>query len=61
MISQPTRAWNIPLIDIIFLPFERDLIKKLSITQEPLEDQLVWSHTTDGVYLVKSGYNTLNH
>jgi hypothetical protein len=47
--------------DIIFLPFERDLIKKLPITQEPLEDQLVWSHTTDGVYLVKSGYNTLNH
>jgi hypothetical protein len=61
MISQPTKAWNIPLIDNIFLPFERDLIKQLPITHEPLEDQLMLPHTKNGVYSVKSGYNTLKH
>ncbi|MCI01383.1 putative ribonuclease H protein, partial [Trifolium medium] len=38
-----------------------ELIKQLPLIQEPIEDQLMWPHTKDGLYSVKSGYNLLRH
>jgi hypothetical protein len=56
-----TKDWKTSLIDRIFLPFERDLIKQLPLIQEPSEDYLMWPHTPEGVYTVRSGYNILKH
>jgi hypothetical protein len=61
MITQPSIAWNIPLIDNIFMPTERELIKQLPITQEPTKDKLMWPYIKDGCYYVKTGYNVLKH
>jgi hypothetical protein len=58
---QPTKEWNSSLIDRIFIPFERDLIKQLPIIQDSIEDYLMWPHTPEGGYTVKSGYNILKH
>jgi hypothetical protein len=52
ILKQPSTTWNDTLIDSIFLPFERDLIKQLPLTQEPMEDQIMWPHTINGCYTV---------
>jgi hypothetical protein len=59
ILNQPNPTWNVTLIDNTFLPFERDLIKQLPLIQEPMEDQIMWPHTTNGCYNVKSGYNIM--
>jgi hypothetical protein len=59
IVTHPTTTWNSALIDNIFILFERDFIKQLPLTQEPMEDQLMWPHTSDGCYTVKSGYYLL--
>jgi hypothetical protein len=61
IITHPTKAWNTTLIDTMFIPFEGDFIKQLPLTQEPMEDQLMWPHTADGCYTVKSSYYLLKH
>jgi hypothetical protein len=61
MINQHTAAWNIPLIDSIFMPSEGELIKQIPITQNTMKDKLMWPYTKDGCYDVKSGYNILKH
>jgi hypothetical protein len=55
----PNLGWNTSLINNIFLPFERDLIQQLPLTQEPIEDQIMWPHTNTGLYTVRSGYNMI--
>jgi hypothetical protein len=61
MTLQPNKGWNHDLIDQIFLPFEGSLIKQIPIILEPIEDQLMWPHSKDGLYTVKYGYNLLKH
>jgi hypothetical protein len=56
---QPTEDWNTDIIDQVFFPFERDQIKKIPLIKEQTEDQLMWPHTKDGSYSVKSGYNMI--
>jgi ribonuclease HI len=57
--NHPLTSWNTSLINSIFLPFERELIQQIPLTQEPNEDQIMWPHTNNGIYTVKSGYNVL--
>jgi hypothetical protein len=59
IIEQPTKRWNSTLIDQIFLPFEGTLIKQTPLIMEDTEDLLMWPHTKEGTYTVKSGYNLL--
>jgi hypothetical protein len=59
MTLSPSLSWNSPLIDSIFMQSEGDLIKQLPLFQNPTEDKLMWPHTTDGCYSVRSGYNIL--
>jgi hypothetical protein len=59
--KQPIIDWDSNVINNTFLPFEGSLIKQLPLTQESLEDQLMWPHTKDGYYSVRSGYNIINH
>jgi hypothetical protein len=60
MTFQPNKCWNHDLIDQIFLPFEGTLIKQIPLIMEPIDDQLMWPHSKQGTYTVKSGYNLLN-
>jgi hypothetical protein len=59
MLSQPYNRWNDQLIDSIFMPMEGEFIKQTPLILEPIEDQLMWPHTKQGSYTVKSGYNLL--
>jgi hypothetical protein len=38
---------------------EGELIKQIPLILEPIQDQLMWPHTKQGSYTVKSGYNLL--
>nr|POF08645.1 hypothetical protein CFP56_04766 [Quercus suber]POF09161.1 hypothetical protein CFP56_77768 [Quercus suber] len=42
-----------------FAPLEVDLILKIPHSSNYDEDKLVWPHTANGIYSVKSGYNFL--
>jgi hypothetical protein len=57
----PSKSWNSNVIDQCFIPSEGDLIKQTPLIMEPVDDQLMWPHTKDGNYSVKSGYNLLKH
>jgi hypothetical protein len=59
MLAQPTKNWNSSLINQLFLPFESTLIQQTPLLVEDIADQLMWPHTKDGYYTVKSGYNLL--
>jgi hypothetical protein len=43
----------------VFFPFERDQIQQIPLIMEQNEDQLMWPHTKEGSYTVKSGYNMI--
>jgi hypothetical protein len=60
-LDSPTKQWNSILIDNIFIPSEGSLIKQTPLIMEPIEDQLMWPHSKEGTYTVKSGYNLLKH
>ncbi|GAU19906.1 hypothetical protein TSUD_95110 [Trifolium subterraneum] len=59
MLFHPYKCWNSDIINQLFLPFERDLIKQTPLIPETLEDQLMWPHSKEGIYTVKSGYNLI--
>nr|POF07297.1 hypothetical protein CFP56_45438 [Quercus suber] len=44
----------------LFLPHEVLLIQSIPLCQRPVEDKLIWSHNSSGVYSVKSGYKLLS-
>jgi hypothetical protein len=57
--ENPTKSWDTGVIDQHFLPFEGSIIKQIPLTMEQNEDQLMWPHSKDGNYSVKTGYNLL--
>jgi hypothetical protein len=57
--ANTVRSWNTGVIDQKIFPFESTLIKQIPLTMEQHDDQLMWPHTKDGEYSVKSGYNLL--
>ena len=59
LIDQQTRTWYIDILNGFFAPLEVDLILKIPLSFNYVEDKLVWPHTANGVYSVKSGYNFL--
>ncbi|GAU23366.1 hypothetical protein TSUD_334130 [Trifolium subterraneum] len=59
MVFVPSKGWNHTIIDQTVLPFEGELIKQIPLIPEIKEDQLMWPHTKEGVYAVKSGYNLI--
>jgi hypothetical protein len=61
ILNNPTKQWNTSLIDQTFIPSEGYIIKQSPLIMEHVDDQLMWPHTTDGTYSVKSGYNLLKH
>jgi hypothetical protein len=61
ILNTPTKGWNSSLIDQNFFQFEGNIIKQTPLIMEPVEDQLMWPHTIDGNYSVKSGYHLLKH
>ena len=52
-------SWDIEILKDYFAPLEVDLILKIPLSYNYVEDKLVWPHTANGVYSVKSGYNFL--
>jgi hypothetical protein len=57
--NHPHKSWNHSLIDNNFLPFEGDIIKQTPLILEYTEDTLMWPHSKDGAYTVRSGYNLM--
>jgi hypothetical protein len=53
--------WNSNIIDSCFISSEGDLIKQIPLIMDSMEDQLMWPHSKDGSYTVKTGYNLLKH
>nr|POF27258.1 hypothetical protein CFP56_12599 [Quercus suber] len=44
----------------LFLPHEVLLIQSIPLSQRPIEEKLVWSHSSSNVYTVKYGYKILS-
>ncbi|KAL8548930.1 hypothetical protein ACS0TY_007984 [Phlomoides rotata] len=52
-----TRVWNVTLINWIFTEEERGVVLKMTPGMEAAGDRLIWHHTWDGVYSVKTAYS----
>ena len=57
LIDQQTRTWDMDVLKGLFAPLEVGLILKIPLSSNYVDDKLVWPHTANGVYSVKSEYN----
>uniref|UniRef100_A0A7N2KNZ5 RNase H type-1 domain-containing protein n=1 Tax=Quercus lobata TaxID=97700 RepID=A0A7N2KNZ5_QUELO len=53
------RVWDPGLVERIFLPWEAELIQQIPVSEEYVEDLLIWSLTRTGDYSVQSPYQML--
>ena len=59
LFSPGTTLWNEELLDVNFYPWEAEAIKDIYISQVEAVDALIWPHTSDGEYSVRSAYRLL--
>lgn len=57
LMNEHSNGWNSDLIDNIFLTFEANLIKAIPVAHVPMEDKLIWSGNSNGIFSVKSAYH----
>ncbi|CAI9769985.1 unnamed protein product [Fraxinus pennsylvanica] len=50
------RGWNHGLLEECFNPVDSEAIRSIPLGKLPTPDQLIWRHSEDGEYCVKSGY-----
>ena len=56
LIDQEMRWWKANVIRELFLPFEKEIILKIPLSQNFSEDNLIWIWNKRGVFSVKSAY-----
>ena len=54
------KQWNTDLLDRVFYPWEANEIKRIYLSEDTVEDKLIWPLTPSGVYSVKSAYHMLS-
>ena len=59
LIDQQSRSWDVDILKGFFALLEVDLILKIPLSPNYVKDKIFWSHTANGIYSVKSGYNFL--
>ncbi|KAG5030350.1 hypothetical protein JHK85_014332 [Glycine max] len=59
LILLESKSWNENLVDLSFSTQETSLIKCTPLVPQVHEDKLVWAHTADGAYTVKSTYHAI--
>ena len=59
LIDQENRGWRDELLNRYFSDFEAELIWTIPICRFEQDDTLIWPHTPNGEYIVKSGYSFL--
>ncbi|KAL0310148.1 UNVERIFIED_CONTAM: hypothetical protein Sangu_2458200 [Sesamum angustifolium] len=57
LIDPQTQDWNAQLIRSIFWSVDSDLILGIPLGHLGLEDQIVWHHTKNGIFSVRSAYH----
>ena len=56
LIDSVTRWWKLGVVRALFLPFEPDMILKISLCYNLPEDKLIWMGNKRGDFTVKSAY-----
>ena len=57
LIDNDTRWWKVEAVRSIFLPFEANIILKISLNYNLREDSLIWIGNKRGVFTVRSAYH----
>ncbi|XP_042962496.1 uncharacterized protein LOC122296768 [Carya illinoinensis] len=57
LIDPTLRVWKDSLLEELFSPQEREAIKAIPISPVDREDRMVWLHSSNGQFSVKSGYH----
>ena len=55
-IDPDVAGWKGGALDVVFLPYEAELIKSIPISLQLPEDKLIWALTSNGVFSVRSAY-----
>ena len=59
LINEESRTWNMQLIDGLFVPKEAELVKKIPLSRNSVDDKMFWPWIQSGAYTCKSGYRFL--
>lgn len=56
LINQTTQQWDDGKLAALIEPGDIQIVRKIYLPSRPIQDSVIWSHTNNGVYTVKSGY-----
>ena len=59
LIDEDRRCWRTELIDETLLDFEAEMVKSIPLYLTEQSDELIWPHSVNGAYMVKTGYRFL--
>lgn len=59
LINQETHTWNTQRVAELYSEDMEKEILEIPLSQDPLEDGLVWTDSKEGKYSVKAGYNKI--
>ncbi|XP_057444580.1 uncharacterized protein LOC130736815 [Lotus japonicus] len=59
LINNETHTWDTRKIAEFFTQPEAEMILKIPLPSQPRDDQLMWTHTKQGIYSVKSGHHSI--
>ena len=59
LIDGDRRSWKTDLIDETLLHFEATMVKSIPLCLTEQLDELIWPHSANGAYTVKTGYRFL--
>lgn len=54
--SMNREGWNNVLLKQLFSEEEEELVKRITVSSVGMRERLMWKHSKDGQYNVKSGY-----